>query len=836
MSILCWLPALVVMSNRFDPRPELMSLMGMAFYLTILMRADRTPALAWLLPLVQVVWVNTHALFVLGPITVGAYLTGHASGWIGRARSEAQSAHTDHRWRLHVGGATVAVGLACLINPYGLRGALFPLELFPKITAWGGLYKSYIAEFSDLKGFVVEEGPDRAASDLYFRAECLVLVILPLSFLVPALCREIRLHGQRRALRLLLLAVVGTAAEAAWVCWLRAHLFGPETGIVLNIVTAVLSCAAAALILRSGAHAVLFRLLIMVVFSYLAIQAVRNINLLGVAAGFVLMWNLGEWAAELADLVSARWPRPANVAGLAARATLAAGVGLWIISIVSGSFFRSTGEQRRPGLGELPLAYAHDAARFAGRAGLPTRALVLDLRQAGVYLFHNGPEHQLFIDGRLEVPSRSTFETFVRVGRLLNEGRPGWAELLRRMGDPLVLLDHVEDLGAEATLLAEPGWRCVYFDALASVFVVRSREVDALFPAVDFAARHFQDPAWRAVPPSPSGLGEAMALINLSSAARRRPSLATNWRLRLSLMLLADDRLSQALAASESSNPSSAPAASSYWSLRGNCHWNMIPDLTVPPPRPDVPWDPAQGLLWAQASYCYRHALELNPGEVGALISLHDSFKVRRMYDAQQGVVALMRQARSTSGGRSPITPPAPAEVLADRLPEWEDRDGLSRALAGLLARGRPVAAVRLLEAVESRKVVPSWQDCDTVAVALLQLGRPAVARQVWERAANPPSLAVRLARLATAALAGLDLATAEREYHASLQQDPQLDEAWFGLALLHTERGDAGSALIAARTALQSRMTPSQTAFMSGIEALVRPYAEDNPAARSTK
>ena len=29
-------------------------------------------------------------------------------------------------------------------------GTLFPLELFPKITSWGGLYKSQIAEFSDL--------------------------------------------------------------------------------------------------------------------------------------------------------------------------------------------------------------------------------------------------------------------------------------------------------------------------------------------------------------------------------------------------------------------------------------------------------------------------------------------------------------------------------------------------------------------------------------------------------------------------------------------------------------------------------------------------------------
>ena len=176
----------------------------------------------------------------------------------------------------------------------------------------------------------------------------------------------------------------------------------------------------------------------------------------------------------------------------------------------------------------------------------PHRALALDLRQAGVYLFHNGPEHQLFMDARLEVPSRATFETFVRVGRLLNEGRPGWPELLRRMGDPLYLLDHVEDAGAEATLLAEPGWRCIYFDAVASVFVARRPELDGSFPSVDFAARHFRDPVWRAEPPIPRGLAEAMALINLSSAVRTRPGLATNWPFRITLMLLAGDRFRQA--------------------------------------------------------------------------------------------------------------------------------------------------------------------------------------------------------------------------------------------------------------------------------------------------
>ena len=46
--------------------PEAFSLLAVAAYLSVLVRADRKPEALWLLPLVQVIWVNTHALFVSG--------------------------------------------------------------------------------------------------------------------------------------------------------------------------------------------------------------------------------------------------------------------------------------------------------------------------------------------------------------------------------------------------------------------------------------------------------------------------------------------------------------------------------------------------------------------------------------------------------------------------------------------------------------------------------------------------------------------------------------------------------------------------------------------------
>ncbi len=177
-------------------------------------------------------------------------------------------------------------------------------------------------------------------------------------------------------------------------------------------------------------------------------------------------------------------------------------------------------------------------------------------------------------------------------------------------------------------------------------------------------------------------------------------------------------------------------------------------------------------------------------------------------------------------GQIGPRKVPTPADDAREPLPRWEGRDGLDRAIMDLLARGRPEAAVRIFASAENQGVMPSWATCDRVAAALLHLGRPAEARRVWERAAEPPSRAIRLTRLATSALAALDLPVAERMYRAALELDGGLGEAWCGLALLYMQRGDARACVEAARAALRLPTTPAQRAFMADVVALAAPYA----------
>ena len=195
----CWLPAVALMSARFVPRPEIFSVLWLALYLTILLKADGKPVLAWLLPLDSGA-LGQHARPVCSGADCPLRLPGRPRSLdlrgVTAIRRRAAARPRSYAWA-HLGGASVLVCVACLVNPYGLRGALFPLELFPKITAWGGLYKSYIVEFGDLRDFVRKQVPT-ASGSLYLRIECLLLwAILP-SFIVPAVWRLSR-SGAGRA-------------------------------------------------------------------------------------------------------------------------------------------------------------------------------------------------------------------------------------------------------------------------------------------------------------------------------------------------------------------------------------------------------------------------------------------------------------------------------------------------------------------------------------------------------------------------------------------------------------------------------------------------------------
>src|SRR5262245_41980308 len=65
--VLAWMPALMLFSGRMLIRPETLTVLYLAAFLAILARVRQRPWLAWLLPPIQVAWVNSQGLFFLGP-------------------------------------------------------------------------------------------------------------------------------------------------------------------------------------------------------------------------------------------------------------------------------------------------------------------------------------------------------------------------------------------------------------------------------------------------------------------------------------------------------------------------------------------------------------------------------------------------------------------------------------------------------------------------------------------------------------------------------------------------------------------------------------------------
>ena len=369
----------------------------------------------------------------------------------------------------------------------------------------------------------------------------------------------------------------------------------------------------------------------------------------------------------------------------------------------------------------------------------------------------------------------------------------------------------------------------MYYDAIASVFLARSRrDLETAFPSVDFTARHFRDPARRAIPPEPWGLSEAWGLHNVGLILRHRSAAApvSASPLQLPLALLVCDRVRDALAL-DSANVS-------HWCLLGDSAWNLVARPKAEcHPIPASPGNPCAGFCRRRQFSVYRRALAINPRDSNALRSLSDAFQVLGLSDAQRSLDAQVPSAgqgdQPTSGGdaigatdqRRP-RPEIQDEPLTDR--QGDGADGLSRAGSNLLRQARAEAATPLLAEAENRGIGDPWLTCDRVATTLMYLGRPAEARRVWERATDPPSPALRLAHIAASELAELNFPAAEHTYQAARALDPGLGETWLGLALLYTQRGDPAEALMASREGLRRARTPEQRHFLRFIEALASP------------
>lgn len=128
---------LVAARARLFFRPDLVSLVFVVLVARSLLgaRKDDTSVPWWLVGL-QVVWVNVHGYFTLGPLVTFAVAAGHLVGTA-----------DDRRRALRLGRLGVVLVAACFVNPSGWRGAYHPVAILDDLSQHYDFYTSAIVEF-----------------------------------------------------------------------------------------------------------------------------------------------------------------------------------------------------------------------------------------------------------------------------------------------------------------------------------------------------------------------------------------------------------------------------------------------------------------------------------------------------------------------------------------------------------------------------------------------------------------------------------------------------------------------------------------------------------------
>jgi hypothetical protein len=110
-----------LIATRLDIRPELFSTLFCGLFWWFLDSYNRgriTPRrLKIWLPVIQLIWVNTHIFFMMGPVLTVLF-------W---AQAKIEKREQESK---HLKQTIWLVMAACLLNPSGIKGALLPLSLF----------------------------------------------------------------------------------------------------------------------------------------------------------------------------------------------------------------------------------------------------------------------------------------------------------------------------------------------------------------------------------------------------------------------------------------------------------------------------------------------------------------------------------------------------------------------------------------------------------------------------------------------------------------------------------------------------------------------------------
>jgi tetratricopeptide (TPR) repeat protein len=566
--------------------------------------------------------------------------------------------------------------------------------------------------------------------------------------------------------------------------------------------------------------------LLFAAFSLLSFQATRNSHQFAAVVGTVTAWNFGEWAAALQRLRLTR-----NAARPISSATLPRMVAFGAIASVlcwvgSGLFYWMTGEGRVIGLGEEPLFFPHKAVQLAGKPEMPERFLSFHNGHASLFDYYYGPERKVYTDPRLEVAGVDLFQRYIDLSKRLSKDQPGWDAGLNEMGRPVILIDHEYNWAIGATLLRSAHWRCVWFDAIAAVFVHDSYASVVRTHGVDFAARHFDR--------DPSAESRGLAELKASAKAFRSyaPAVASaGGELASPLVWLGLDDARRVL--------SEVPDSFEGWKYLGQIELLREPPVQ-PSPRFRASFDPVFDLSLVRATYALRRALDRAPRDFAALLSMRIAYDFRLMHEAALPIVDRMAALHTTNLHQSDEQAKAQmtradyvAKLGSPPATTWRNLSELDQIVTAKLAAGRAESAAVLLERAYPVDRAP-WAVVDRIATLRLHLGEPAKARDLWQNVTSVPRPSVRKARIGTTYLVEGDYAAARQSYQQAIAAQPDLFEPRYCLSVLEQDAGDALAAYEQARKATKlagdDTARSAARAIATRVERFARLAAKPTP------
>src|SRR4030042_1906232 len=129
-----FLPALFTMEIRFGVRPEIMTWILLLCMLTVLDQYyHHGRNYLFLLPIIQLFWVNLHGLFIIGWFLLGAYFISKY--------------FHEHKFDKKLFWWSLCTILISLVNPYFIKGVLFPFYLFTRLQC-SNIFKGAITELT----------------------------------------------------------------------------------------------------------------------------------------------------------------------------------------------------------------------------------------------------------------------------------------------------------------------------------------------------------------------------------------------------------------------------------------------------------------------------------------------------------------------------------------------------------------------------------------------------------------------------------------------------------------------------------------------------------------